>query len=93
MLVYTAEYLVNSYNNGHGDIVIDGLFVTIGYKESEHPQLDEAKEIFKKAGIPVYINPRNDHQIIHTEEYQNRTFDMFQPWHLVVKKLCLGELH
>ena len=87
MIVYTADYFVNSYKKGHGDIVIDGVFITKGCDGCEHPDIDEAKRIIETTGIPVFINNRTDKNILYDENYINWTHDFFQPWHLIVPHL------
>ena len=92
MIIYTADYLINSYKRNHGNIIIDGLFVTKGCLDCQHPDLDEAKKMIEKAGIPVYINPRKDHNKIHTQKYREFVNDIFQPMHLMDPVTHTGHL-
>lgn len=92
MIVYTADYFVNSYKKGHGDIVIDGVFITKGCDGCEHPDVDEAKKIIETAGIPVFINDRTDKDILYDENYMQWSYDFFQPWYLVVSDVPMHRM-
>ena len=55
MILYTTEYLINSYKYGHGNLVIDGIFLTKGCYGCYFPLLNEVKSLFRKEKIPIHI--------------------------------------
>jgi len=86
MIVYTAEYLANAYKNGHEGIIIDGVFITKGCDDCNYPDMQEAVDIMKEAGIPVYLTANSDFGKKNKDEkYQKWLSDYFQPWYYQTK--------
>ncbi|BFU25500.1 hypothetical protein EHI8A_110820 [Entamoeba histolytica HM-1:IMSS-B] len=77
MLIYSAEYLANSYLHGHDDIVIDGVFLTKGCHTCDYKDIDEAEKILNDAGIKTFITPVNSN-IIENNEMMKKLINIYE---------------
>lgn len=80
MILYTAEYLINSYQYDHVNVEIDGVFLTKGCYGCDFPLLKDVENLFKEAKIPIHLLETNKYETI--EKYQDGSWvnELYAAW-------------
>ncbi|KAL7712154.1 Uncharacterized protein QTN25_010225 [Entamoeba marina] len=80
VLKYTANYFINAYKYGHDGIKVDGMFLTKGCEKCKHPILDEAYNMYEKAGMnPVKLSI--EHPQILTKNNSWNYYERYHPYY------------